>query len=211
MSSPVLSAIISGEELFSCSASRGLYFILRFPKTDEIFRILICRIEPELVELIRWCPFCIEHTFPPSVLLNLVPSAFLINGVVRAKASPLSFLRISSVPCHDISPLIGTAHLQTYAHVFPQIVEIIALNKLIRKFCKRHTAVKSFLYRIFRHHVIDGDVFSDITDKFKETEIFKPVVIVDYFSGLFSTIEIQKFFQLCFLTSQVVSKYFFVE
>ena len=143
------------------------------------------------------CPFCIEPHSPPSVCIEFGSIRFLNQRSGESKA-PLSFLADQflflatifptdrNLPFADLCPCVST----NSRNHSPEQVD--------KKIPKRHTAVKSFLYRIFRHHVIDGDVFSDITDKFKETEILKPVVIVDYFSGLFSTIETRNFSSCAF-------------
>ncbi len=38
--------------------------------------------------------------------------------------------------------------------------------------------------RIFSHHVVDGDVFADVANKFEERKILHPVVVIHQFGGI---------------------------
>ena len=80
--------------------------------------------------------------------------------------------------------------------MFVQMIKIIALNQLIRKLRKRHAfaiARQSFLNRILRHHIIDGDSFADFTREIDKGKRLHPIVIVDENrSVFFGRIEIDK-------------------
>jgi hypothetical protein len=56
------------------------------------------RVEPKLVELVGRRALGVEPDVATLGLAKLVPSAFLMSGVVSAKASPPPMRRMSSVP-----------------------------------------------------------------------------------------------------------------
>lgn len=77
---------------------------------------------------------------------------------------------------------------------------------MVTKFSERHAgfAFQPFLYRIFGHHVINGEMFPYITDEIKKIKFFKPIVIIYHHSAIGAAVKIQKFFQLFFNTVHIV-------
>ena len=63
-----------------------------------------------------------------------------------------------------------------------EIEEVIALQQLIRELRERHTntgvTAQTLLHRVFGHHIIDGDVLTDVANKIQEGIVFHPIVVV---------------------------------
>ena len=77
------------------------------------------------------------------------------------------------------------------------VQKIVTLEQLIGKFGKRKTvtslAVKTLLYAVLGHHVVDSNVFSYLACEVEEGKIFHPVVIINQFSLVwFGTVEVEK-------------------
>ena len=100
----------------------------------------------------------------------------------------------------DITPLVGAAHLQLAVLMLEEIEEIVALHELVAELCERHAvafAVETFLHRVLRHHVVDGDVLTDVADEMQESVVLHPVVVIDKFSTVRSiTVEIEELGEL---------------
>ena len=63
----------------------------------------------------------------------------------------------------------------------PEIV--ISLKKLVAELGEGHSLArlvgKAFLDGILRHHVVDGDMLSDVTDEIEEGISLHPLIVVD--------------------------------
>src|SRR5690606_206132 len=114
---------------------------------------------------------------------------------------------------NDISPLIRSSHLHQTVLFFPEIVKIVALNQLITEFGKRHSGFtfKSFLYRIFGHHVIHSNMLTYITNKIQKTKIPEPIVVINHFGTIGTAVEVEKFLKLICQASHIMVKYIFRE
>src|SRR5512137_1070320 len=94
-----------------------VYFIMPEHGKDlyELFRIIVCHIEPELVKLIRSGLGRIEPYIACLSLAEFLPVTFrykrTCQGVGLAPALASDELRT----CYNIPPLVGTAHLQPAA------------------------------------------------------------------------------------------------
>ncbi|MPN28872.1 hypothetical protein SDC9_176317 [bioreactor metagenome] len=90
------------------------------------------------------------------------------------------------------------------------------MHQLVRKFGEGHAftgfTAQTFLYGIFRHHVINRDVLADIANKRKERKILHPVVIV-YQNSFVGNIafKIEEFGQLFFYRFLVMPQGVFVQ
>ena len=116
----------------------------------------------------------------------------------------------------DVTPLVGSSHLQAAAFVFIQIHIIVSLKQLVREFRKRHTdrrfAAQAFFNRFFSHHIVNSDMLTDIADKIQERIILHPVVIVYQLGSIRRVrIEIQKLGQLLLNAILVMTKRRFIE
>ena len=98
-----------------------------------------------------------------------------------------------------------------------EIKEVITLKELIGKFCKRHAistvlTSQTTLHRILRHHIVDGDELTDITDEIEEGEFLHPVVVVDENSSIRSiTVKIQELGKLLAQALLIVTKLLLVD
>ena len=81
-----------------------------------------------------------------------------------------------------------------------EIKEVIALNKLVTELGERHSitfAIEPFLHRVLGHHIVNGDMFANVTNKVKERIVFHPVIIVDQLSFVRSiAVEIEELSEL---------------
>ena len=97
-----------------------------------------------------------------------------------------------------------------------EVEEIVALQQLVGKFGERHTVVgisrEAFFHRVFRHHIVDGDVLAHIADKLEETVVFHPIVVVDQDGGIGRiAVEIEEFFQLLAQAFLIVAQRMFID
>lgn len=162
----------------SCSAVRAS--ILLLGQCSEYlyvaFQHLSPHVQPELVELIWRSVARVDEMFPDFVLPNLPPSAFVISGLVSANTSPPFVRRISSAPVvmlpHWLLPPIWSLQpLVSY-----RSKEVVPLQQLVGEFREGKTVtcltVQTLLYRIFRHHIVHGDVLTHFTGKIRKVKFF---------------------------------------
>ena len=71
-------------------------------------------------------------------------------------------------------------------------VEVISLHDLVSELSVRNPCFNPFLYRLLAHHVVDSEVFSDITEEVNEADAAKPVVVVDHDSFIFPIFKVKK-------------------
>ncbi len=71
-------------------------------------------------------------------------------------------------------------------------VEVIPLHDLVGKLCVRNPCLDPFFHRLLTHHVVDSEVFSDISEEVNEADAAKPVVVVDHDSFIFAIFKIKK-------------------
>ena len=127
-----------------------------------------------------------------------------------AKAWPLPLRRNELGAGDDVAPLVAAAHLDFYAVFFPKVIEVVTLHQLVGELCEAHAAFEAILHAVLRHHVVDRDVLSNVSDEVEEPKILEPVVIVDHARRIVS-FEVQKLLQLRALTGQIVIQYAEVE
>ena len=97
-----------------------------------------------------------------------------------------------------------------------EIHKIVALQELVGKLGERHPHIRigtqAFLDRIFGHHIVDRNMFADVTDKVQERIVLHPVVIVHELGRIRSVgIEIEEFGQLFLDTFLIVPERILVE
>ena len=64
-----------------------------------------------------------------------------------------------------IAPLIRTADLQGYIVLVIEFVEIVALHDLVGELGVGNPCFNPLFDRFLAHHVVDGEVFSNITQE----------------------------------------------
>ena len=134
--------------------------------------IFIGGIQPELIKFIRGSTFRIQ----PNISRFGFPEFFSIALGHQRPGQAIGvepfFTTDQFASGSNISPLVGTSHLQHTTVVFTQMKEIVSLHQLIGEFCKRHTlgrlATKAFFYGIFSHHIVDGNMLTDFTDEIQK-------------------------------------------
>ena len=98
--------------------------------------------------------------------------------------------------------------------MFVEVNIVVALEELIGKLGERHTlasfAVEALLYRVFSHHIVDGDEFTYLACEIKEGVILHPVVVVDEFRCVFAFAEVEEALQLLLDALLVVAECSFV-
>ena len=86
------------------------------------------------------------------------------------------------------------------------------VGKLGKGHTLRELPVETLLDGVFRHHIIDGDEFTDIACKIEESIVFHPVVVVDQLSSIGRIgVEIEEPLQLALDAFLVVAQGRFVE
>ena len=93
--------------------------------------------------------------------------------------------------CH-ISPLVRTTDLQSNIVVLVKDIEVVPLHDLVGKLSVRNPCLDPFLHRFLTHHVVDSEVFSDVTEEVNEADTAKPVVVVDHDSLIFTIFKVKK-------------------
>ena len=87
------------------------------------------------------------------------------------------------------------------------MVKIVALYQLVGEFRKRHaTALQTVFDAVLSHHIVNGDMFSHITDKIQKSKLSKPIVIINHFGAVIAMVKIQELLQLLFLPFQIFCK-----
>ena len=96
-----------------------------------------------------------------------------------------------STSCH-ISPLVRTTDLKRYVVVLVKNEEVVPLHDLVSELSVRNSCFDPFFHRLLAHHVVDSEVFSNITEEVNEADAAKPVVVVDHDSLVFTIFKVKK-------------------
>src|SRR5690606_25600073 len=99
---------------------------------------------------------------------------------------------------NNIAPLGGTAHLDQAVSVLPEMVKIVPLQQLVAEFGKGKSAIplQSLFDGVLRHHVVHGDVFSDIPDEIQKRKVLQPIVVVHHLGISGAAAKLQELFKL---------------
>ncbi len=69
-----------------------------------------------------------------------------------------------------------------------EIEVVIALQELVGKLCEGQSRIalctQTFLHGVLGHHVVYGDVLTDVADESEERIVLHPVVVVHEFGGV---------------------------
>ena len=199
-------------------SNQSVDFVLveRCEDLDIAFGILIADIQPELVELIRRSIPRIEPDVSRLRLAELAAIGLRDERTGQGEHFPSVRTANQFSTGRNVSPLVGTAHLQLAVLGLVEVEKVIALQQLVGELRERKSvaclSVQTFLYGILGHHVVDGNVLADGTGKIEEREILHPVVVVDEFRPIRCiAFEIKELAQLLFDTLLVMSQRFFIE
>src|SRR5690606_10246415 len=103
---------------------------------DPVFSIFIARIEPKLVIFVWRGFFGVQPYRSAFCFAELVAVSFLdkLGGEPESRTAlfPTDELRSGN----DVAPLIGSAHLEHTAVIFPKVKEIVTLYQLVGKLGK---------------------------------------------------------------------------
>ena len=95
----------------------------------------------------------------------------------------------------DVTPLVGTANLQRDAVQLVQAGEVIPLQQVVGELRERDTlivTVKTLLYCFFVNHLVNREVFADVTQERQHVHATKPVVVVRRNRRVVTAVEIQE-------------------
>ena len=151
------------------------------------FGIFVADVQPELVELVRRRITRIEPYVPGLGFAEFRSIRLLDQRAGQPERFAACFAADQLGSGGNISPLVGTAHLQFAVLMLIKMQKIGSLHQLVRKFGERHAvalAAEALLDRVFGHHVVDRNAFADVANKFQEREILHPVVVVDQFGRI---------------------------
>jgi len=168
-----------------------------------------------LIELIRRCAFRIKPYISRFCFTEFATIGLSDKRASESKSFATIYATDKLGASGDISPLVGTAHLQAATFRFVKMKEVISLKKLVREFSERHAllciATKTLFHRVLSHHIVDSDVLTYIADEIKETIVLHPVVVVYEFSVVRCVaIKIQEFSKLLFDAFLIMAKSHFV-
>src|SRR5436190_494532 len=105
---------------------------------DVFFYIFVRSIQPELVELIRGSFFRIEPYIPAFCLAEFCSVGFFYQRSSKRKCFSSTLPPDELSARYYVAPLIAAAHLHFYIFVLPQVIKIVTLNKLVRRFGERY-------------------------------------------------------------------------
>ena len=192
--------------------------VQRSEDLDVLFCFLVADVQPELIEAIGRRALRVE---PYVALLGL--SELLAIGLCDERAGQGEGFSVVAQRAADefrasghVAPLVVAAELELDALVLVEIEEVVALQKLVGKLGEGETVasstVEALLYRLFCHHVVDGDVLTHFTCKVEEGEVLHPVVVVDHLGSiLFLRLEVEELGHLGLDTFLVVAQGFVVQ
>ena len=109
--------------------------------------------------------------------------------------------------------MVGAAQLQLAVLMLVEVEVVVALQELVGELGERHAlgtilARETTLYRILRHHIVDGDELADVANEVKEREVLHPVVVVDELGVVGSiALEVEELGQLLADAFLVVTKH----
>ena len=95
----------------------------------------------------------------------------------------------------NVAPLVRTANLQRNTVQFVQAGKVITLQQVVRKLGKRDpliVTVQTLLHRFFVDHLVNGEVFADITQESQYIHTAKPVIVVRSNRRVVATVEIEE-------------------
>ena len=100
--------------------------------------------------------------------------------------------------------------------MFEQVHIVVSLQQLVRELRERHAdrrfAAQTFFNGFLSHHIVNGNMLTDIADKVQERIILHPVVVVYQLRSIRRVrIEIQKLSQLLLNAILVMTKRRFIE
>ena len=82
-----------------------------------------------------------------------------------------------------VAPLVAASELQLAVFLSVEVKEVVALKELVSELREAQAvaclAVETLLHAVLGHHVVDGDMFSDLAREVEEGYILHPVIIVD--------------------------------
>ena len=119
----------------------GFLYLLAAEHGEDLYipcRILVGYVQPELVELVRACPFRIE---PDVAFLGLAEFASVGLCDKRAGECEGLFPELSADQLRsggDVSPLVAASHLERAALVLVEPEVVIPLQKLVCELRERH-------------------------------------------------------------------------
>ena len=194
----------------------NLFLLQRSEDLDVALRILVWYVEPELVELVRRSAIAVEPHVATFRLTKLATVALGDKRTGEGKALVAVHAANEFRTCGDVTPLICTTQLELAVLVLVEVVEIVALQELVGELREAQTitclTVEALLYRLLRHHVVDGDVFTNITYESEEREVLHPVVVVDELSTVGCiAIKIKEVRELLLDASHIVTQGLLVE
>ena len=198
--------------------SIAFFLLQRGENLDVALGFFIADVEPELIELIGGGVATVE----PNVSLFRL-SEFLSVGFGDERAGQCVGIGVCAEfsadefrSRGDVTPLVGTAHLQFAVFGFVEVEEVVALEQLVGELCEGESvacfSVEAFFDAVLRHHVVHGDVFSDFACEVEEGEVLHPVVVVHEFRSVRRVgVKVQEVCELFFDTCHVVAECFLVE
>jgi hypothetical protein len=109
----------------------------------------------------------------------------------------------------DVAPLVGAAHLEPHALGLIEVVKVVPLEQLVRKFGERKAGFESLFHAVLSHHVVHRQVLAGLAQELQETDVLEPVVVVDQFGRVGTAAEVEKLFELLADAGLIAEQYVF--
>ena len=210
-------------------AAAGILLVLLDERIDDIFLqgsedldvtlcILVAHVKPELIETIRSGALRVEPDVSTLGLSKLLAIALgdertgqreCLHVVTQCATDKLG-------TCGHVTPLVVAAQLKLNALMLIEVEEVIALKKLVGELGEAESvaccAVKTLLHRLLCHHIVHGDVLTNLACEIKEGEVLHPVVVVNHLSRIgILALEIQELSHLCLDALLIVAQCLVIE
>ncbi len=172
-----------------------LFNIHKGEELQEAVNVRISSVDPELVEFVRAGFLRIE---PYRAAFGFTEFGAVGFGDQRNGQTEYLILVQTTGQVdtgRDVPPLVRTANLQGDAMQFIQAGEVIALQQVIGEFGKRDAlivTVKTLLHRFFVDHLVDGEMFADITQEGQHVHAAEPVIVVGGNGGVITAIKVEE-------------------
>ena len=162
---------------------------------QEAVNIGIRGVDPELIEFVRAGFLRIEPYRAAFGFTEFSPVGFGDQRNGQTKHLVLMQATGQIDTGSNVTPLVRTANLQADAVQFVQTGEVVALQQVIREFSKGDTlivTVQALFYRFFVNHLVNREVFADVTQEGQHVHAAKPVVVIGGNRGVITTVEVEE-------------------
>ena len=177
---------------------KSFYLLLREEGEDADVAggVDVGAVKPELVELVGGSLLRIKP-YIATLGLSKLGTVGLGNQRAGESESLAAFHTADELGTGgDVAPLVAATHLELAAFGAVEGEKVVALQQLIAELGERDTRLHALLHAVLSHHVVDGDMLTDVADEIEEEVVFHPVVVVAYFGPVDGVVKVEEAFEL---------------